>query len=737
MSDAPKKLLMLCDVFGGAHGGTEGQMVALARGLPSPWTATLWVLQDSDYLASHPFPCSWRAMNIPATKNPAYPRWLKREARRIAEQDFDLIHAFHSDTCVVAPILGRLAGVPVITSRRDQGYWQTRRMISVLRRANRAAARIISNSDAVARRTIDIEHALPTQLAVVGNGHDPARFETPPDVSLRERLNIPNDAQLIGLVANYRPLKRQIDLIDALANLRDDHPTAYVLFVGTGGGMHTLLKRARECSLLDRIRVHPVRGDVVPVVKNLDIGVLCSESEGLSNAIIEYMACRLPVVATNVGGNPELVTDGENGLLYAPGDVDQLASALARLLSNERERTAMGDASRRRFDERYTLRRMLHDTVATYEDVLQERKQPAIDLWSWREVVTEQGLDAIEDEWRALAGEGQFFCGPSWVRTWLRTGDHRPSVWIARDASGAVCGVMPLTRSSRGTLRFCGQERGADHLDVVAPIEQRAAIAYSWLKQMAVTPGWTRMVLEHVPEGAALRRALRLHQGKIPYGERRATVCPYIDTTTSWDEFLIQKFSRKRRHELRRVLRRFEEREGTRVVYATTPEETTSLLDVLFTLHRARFTDQGKETSFEGDEVAAFHRALATTLVTRDELFLAALYDGDKPLACYYGFRDGDKMYHFQSGIASIERGTSPGTILRAIVLRDMVFGSGLREFDFLDGDEAYKFQWATGVRGLYDLHIARPSRRGRARVLLGGIKELAKDEVKHMLGRK
>ena len=541
---------------------------------------------------------------------------------------------------------------------------------------------------------------------------------------------------MIGLVANYRPLKRQIDLLHALERLRVDHPGTHVLFVGTGGGMNTLLRHARERSLLDLVRIHPVRGDVVPVIRNLDIGVLCSESEGLSNAIIEYMACGLPVVATRVGGNPELIEDGESGLLYEPRNVDQLTAALDRLLSSKRERLAMGARSRERFHARHTLDLMIEATVKTYDDVLAERLEPSPSRWSWREIVSDPGLDDIESDWHALASQGQFFGGPTWVRTWLRAHGARPSIWIARDRSGNLRGVLPLTRSARGTLRFCGQEQGADHLDVVSAPADRVPLAHSWLKQMSVTPGWSSMVLEHVPEDGALRRALRLHQGKIPYGERRVTACPFVDTSTTWEAFLAEKFSRKRRHELRRVIRRFEERDATRVVHASSPDEVSTLLGVLFALHRERFELQGKETVFSGDATESFHRALAPALAERNELFLAALYDGDKPLACYYGFRDAKKIYHFQSGIATVERGTSPGTILRALVLRDTVFGSDLEEFDFLDGDEAYKFQWATGVRALYDLSIARPSRRGRARTLLGGLKALAKDEVKHMLGR-
>ena len=78
----------------------------------------------------------------------------------------------------------------------------------------------------------------------------------------------------------------------------------------------------------------------------------------------------------------------------------------------------------------------------------------------------------------------------------------------------------------------------------------------------------------------------------------------------------------------------------------------------------------------------------------------------------------------------------SAGTVLRALVLEEAVFGAGLEEFDFLDGDEAYKFKWATGVRRLYDVVVYRPSWWGRARCLLGGVGALAKSEVKRWIRR-
>jgi CelD/BcsL family acetyltransferase involved in cellulose biosynthesis len=150
-------------------------------------------------------------------------------------------------------------------------------------------------------------------------------------------------------------------------------------------------------------------------------------------------------------------------------------------------------------------------------------------------------------------------------------------------------------------------------------------------------------------------------------------------------------------------------------------------VDALFDLHGRRFERQGLATAFRGEPLRALHRSLAASLAKDGHLLLSFLRQGGKDVAAYYGFRWGGKVYHFQSGIDPAAEHGSPGTVLRMLTLQEDVFGAGLAEFDFLDGDEAYKFQWATGVRRLFDVDLFRPSALGRAAALARGVVGLAR----------
>jgi len=253
----------------------------------------------------------------------------------------------------------------VFVSRRDLGIWQTPRRLRATRFFNRLATGLVANCEAVRQATIRTEGLDPDRIRVIENGLDPARFEGAADPELRKNLGVPADAPLVCMVGNYREIKRHADLIDALAILTNDVPGLHLLLVGYG--LEPALAHARRRGVDSRVRTFALAGDVVPTLRHVDIGVLCSDSEGLSNAILEYLGCGLPVVATNVGGNPELVTDGENGYLFEPGDVRGLARELARLLRDADLRRSFGEASRARFAGRYTLERMVRETVAMYE----------------------------------------------------------------------------------------------------------------------------------------------------------------------------------------------------------------------------------------------------------------------------------------------------------------------------------------------------------------------------------
>ena len=733
-----RRLLILTDIFGGIHGGTEGQVHTLVSNLPDGWSAELWVLQDSTYLPSVTFPCSWRAWHLPSYGHPGLRGSIRKIADAMREGGFDVVHAFHADTCMLAPWIARLAGVPVLTSRRDYGYWQTPRKIEILRRANRYASGIVANAHAVAARTVEVEHAHPDRLHVIYNGHAPERFEGGHGGSVRRQLGIPAEAFVAGLVANVRPLKRQRDLIEALAALPASDVPSHVLLVGTGpeDELAALRARAAELDVAERVHIHGVTGDIVPWVRALDVGVLASDSEGLSNAIIEYMACGLPVLASNVGGNPELVDAGTSGSLFEVGDIHALSAGLAALRDNPQLRAAQGAAGRARYEALLKAEKMISDTFACYERAIAHHAAPRFDpTWTVDVLRSEPACASLLETWEGWLDARGFFSSPTWVFTWFAWKGVTPAVATVRDASGALLGLLPLAELQPGVLSLPGVAEGADHLDVVARPGDGERVAACLLHHFVVEQR-KQLDLRHVRGDGALRAAAHDPRHRMPWGERHATVCHGIDVEGTFDAYLTRTWSRKRRHELRRSTKRALERDNVRVERVTRVDELPDALHRLFALHARRFEEKEGDSGFDLGDVPSFHNLLAPKLLERGELLLLSLRQEDEDLAIYYAFRFKGRLSHFQSGIQPAARKLSPGTVLRMVMLRDDVFGAGLSSFDFLDGDEAYKRPWATHRHHLFDMRISPPGLRGRLGTQWRGLVALAKGELRRQRGR-
>jgi CelD/BcsL family acetyltransferase involved in cellulose biosynthesis len=484
--------------------------------------------------------------------------------------------------------------------------------------------------------------------------------------------------------------------------------------------------------------------------------VLCSETEGLSNAVLEYMACGLPVVATDVGGNPDLVVPGETGFLYPPGDVAALAAHLDALLGDDALRARMGAAATARFRDRFGLARMVRETVAVYDRVLRgepvgrEARPEAVEgpatarpggpqvaavaavaadggraglaspspagrpFAGSIETVTDLArAEALAPAWAALVGDRQFFLTPTWVTTWLRWAAPAvtPHVLVARDGGGAVVGVLPLARRGR-MLELAGAAEGADHLDVVAAPGRAPEVAEGFLAHLEALPpdGWARLVLRHVAEDGALRHAVRARRWRLPYREAMATVCPFVAVAGTYDDYL-KRFSAKHRGNLRRRCG-WREDPAVTVARVTDPAAAADAIDVVMALHAKRFGACGDGVRRRVD-LAVAPRAGAGSRPRGGSI--VTLRAGGVPVAAHYGFRFGGRLLHFQGGFDPAFRDRSPGTALTTMVLEDDVFGGGLTEYDFLDGDEAYKLSLSTGVRRLYDLVISRPTLPSRA----------------------
>jgi glycosyltransferase involved in cell wall biosynthesis len=182
-------------------------------------------------------------------------------------------------------------------------------------------------------------------------------------------LGVPPDVPVIGNVAALTGHKDHATLIEAMARLRALVPDARLVIAGEGELRPTLEALARVRGLHDRVLFAGFRDDLDRLLPAFSAFCLSSHLEGLGTSLLDAMAFGLPVVATAAGGIPEAVEDGTTGCLVPPGDPGALAEALAALLRDETRRRALGAAGRRRFEERFTVDRMVEETVRVLREV--------------------------------------------------------------------------------------------------------------------------------------------------------------------------------------------------------------------------------------------------------------------------------------------------------------------------------------------------------------------------------
>ncbi len=278
----------------------------------------------------------------------------KRVVRYIRQQGIRIIHTFQPNANILGTIAGRWAGIPVVISRRnlgDFGGLGSPRLAALQRHGtNRMASLVLANSRAVREAAISGEGFPPEKVSLIYNGIDTVRFAPVGDRATvsrcRRDLGIDEQAFVFGIASGFRPVKGVDVVIRAFARALPSCPGSVLAIAGDGPGRAELEALSRALGVSARVIFLGVRDDMEKVYPAFDSFLLCSHSEGFSNAILEAMGMGIPVIASRVGGNIEMIEDGCRGYLVAPGDDAMIADRMIRLYGSEEDRLSMGKKAR-------------------------------------------------------------------------------------------------------------------------------------------------------------------------------------------------------------------------------------------------------------------------------------------------------------------------------------------------------------------------------------------------------
>jgi sugar transferase (PEP-CTERM/EpsH1 system associated) len=281
----------------------------------------------------------------------------------------DIVHTHAWGTLLEGLTAARLARVPVVI-HGEHGTLQLRPHQRWLQRRGWAAAdRVLAVSSRLAER-IARETAFPLdRIHVIRNGVDINRFKRVDRAEARAALGLTAEEPTLVTVGRLVPVKDHATLFEAMALLKREGVSPTLAIAGDGPLLEALQARAASLGLAERVRFLGHRPDVEVVLGAGDVFVLSSESEGLSNTILEAMASGLPVVATRVGGADEMVRQGQTGYLVPSRSPRGLADALASILRSPGVRQSMGAAGRRRVESEFSLDVMVSRYESMYAEV--------------------------------------------------------------------------------------------------------------------------------------------------------------------------------------------------------------------------------------------------------------------------------------------------------------------------------------------------------------------------------
>ncbi len=357
-------MLVVTDTSLSITGGSEQFLRNLLRGLPrNRYAVTVVELAFDPPEQPLPLP-GIRVVRVPVAA--VYGRGGLRAyrvlRRLVSSGRYNIVQSQHEKADVLNALLPKRHGVVHISNRRDMGFKKSSRLKRAFRLLNHRFDRVIAPARQIVDALASHERLPPGRATVIHNGVDTERFQPREDAwrdARRKALGIDAGTVVFCCVARLSEVKCPLVLVDAFARLHARFPDVRLLFAGDGPMADEVRRKVADVGLERHIDLLGSVSSVDDLLPACDVAVLASSSEGMSNALLEAMACGLPVVATGVGGNLQLVRPGVNGVLVPPHDPAALAEAMLSLARDAGRRHELGGRARRMILEEFSSLRMI------------------------------------------------------------------------------------------------------------------------------------------------------------------------------------------------------------------------------------------------------------------------------------------------------------------------------------------------------------------------------------------
>lgn len=291
-------------------------------------------------------------------------------------RSFDIVHTHDLWSNLIGVPAARLAGIPaIVSSRRDLSHfdWYEGKRRVCLKWIQNLGGAIVTNAGPIRDALLEEDRFNPEKVRVIHNGVDVAKFKS----ARNERVRLfpdAGDGKLVVLVGNmHTDVKGHPWLIAAAPAVLEQFPETRFVLVGDGEQRTSFEQQAQELGVLRNFLFLGRRSDIAEILASCDIAVLPSRAEGLPNAVLEYMAAGLPVIASRVGGNAELVQDGTTGILVPSEDSPALSAALLKLLSDPSLTRRLAQAGHEFTVRNFSFERLVEDVDALYTELLGEK----------------------------------------------------------------------------------------------------------------------------------------------------------------------------------------------------------------------------------------------------------------------------------------------------------------------------------------------------------------------------